>query len=272
MDKIRIKKVKFEETIKTIFYEYLMKHIPKERNNMTIYDKIRQLVENSDNIIGCKDYQSTNVNYKEGNVAVGVASYKFGYLQGKPGLQGTPGPMGKNGLMGKPGVKKTYHGIGYQHYDIFQENNTNYRYELKPIYCYTGNDSYALNISFLPKNFKVEISYDTLYVFCYYLNFHDSSTLINIQKHLQLYSQYKSTFTLIGATMISKANFNIKQKMIKDLLKAGWKPTTDDLDLLLLTIYNTHVDKISLLKYIYIDDIYRQLIYHMIQFTYHDYL
>jgi hypothetical protein len=259
MNEIRIKKQKFEEAIKTIFYEYLLKHIPKERNTLEIYDKIRNLVENNDNIVGCTDYQSINVTYKEGNVAVGT-----------PALKDIA--IGSVSLRGSRGAQYDYNGIGYRYYDIFQPNDRNFRYNTNPIYSFTGDKYYKLNISFLPNDFKVEISYDTLYVFFYYLNFHSSSTLINIQKYLKMYSGYKSTYTPIGATIISKANLNIKQKMIKDLLKAGWKPTVNDIDLLYLTIYQAHVDKIALLKYIYIDDIYCQLLYHMIKYTYHDYL
>lgn len=230
MDDIIIKKNKFEATIKTIFYESLLSAIHKNRKDITIYDEFRRIVENDDGFIGYDSYDDIeNLKYDEDTIMVGkhVAVGAYALLRNTTGSNGVA--IRYNALFPSDPFKNDT--------DIVFRDECRHN-DLYDNLCYYWILNSKLSLHIKP-NFKLPINYENLFVFCYYLNYHDKDGFINIKKHIRDYKNNNHTYSPIGATIISKANYHIKQNFIHQLLKCGYQPTINDIDLSISELYNT---------------------------------
>lgn len=248
MDNIIIKKNKFEETIKTIFYELLFESIHQNRKTLAIYDEFRRIVENNDGFIGFDSYDDIgSLEYVEiKNVAIGITTGSNSVAIGYSALiSNTTGSnsvaIGYDALI-RDSFKQDDDCVFR---DGYKRSNDLYDYHYN---CWVLNSKLSTHIK---SNFKLPMCRDNFFVFCYYLNYHDKDGFTNIKQHIQHYKDFNHTYSPIGATIISKANHNLKQNFIHELLKCGYQPTLNDIDLSLYELYNTiykkHVDSIMML-------------------------
>jgi hypothetical protein len=286
MEQIKEDRENFEQFLKTTFYEYLLdKNIcfKRGKRSLMVYDTFRKVIENNEPYVGYVSssdedpFEKIFINGElcilpNEHTAIGYGALSV-ITSGSNSIAIGHGTLpnittGANSIAighgTSPNITTGANSIALgptvtEHNYILQQNGL-YQNSSNTSNTVMGYKSlYASHWTFDHKKYHdligtidVELSYETFFLFCYYLNFHDEITLHKMRQYFHRFVTNKiNGYSPIGVTIMSKGDMLLKKLLIKQLLEHKYELSQKDLSLhryhLYENIYNEQTDKALLL-------------------------